>query len=701
MANILSSREKKIIVSILNSASGITLQEISEEIGVSRRTVLREMSSIYTWFEKQGYQVERQSSKGLYLKINESERLDLLRELNEERIIHHYSKKERTLYIITELLQSKEPLKLSYFSLVLEVSEASISSDLNSVDEWLTKFSLELSRKQGYGIEVLGRERDKRRALVNIIYETLDSGQLRDAVQRQLGMDEKVKVTSKIRLNLLNMIDIDTITIIENAISKAEKEIGFKFTESSYTALAVHLALACKRIVNGETITIRNEIMDELQTYDEFQVASRLIEALKRELNIMIPNDEIAYVTLHLKGARYKNGMYDTSILKFNETIISNYELTLIVNKMIKIASNETGYHLKTAENLLIGLIDHLRPVISRVQLNLDIRNPLLEKIKTEYPIIFEAAIKASKVLEEELNFTLPESEIGYIAMHIGSAIENIKNSSTNNTDKFNVVVTCISGIGTSKMLAARLKKEFKNINIIEVFASTNIKDEWLIRHEIDIILSTVHHTNDVVPVLTVNPLLLDQDIKKVTQKLSTLTILRHKNIEKDEQDFYDRLLLVRAYSHAILEVIDNIKIISNLKCTTYEDFIDSISNTFTEHGDLLKQDILDREKISKIIFEDEHVKFLHARTTTVDKLYVGIFRNRTMIQEGQHHYDTALVLVAPKNVEKHKLEILGEISAKVVSEENFLRDLRHETEQGLYIKVQSFLQIFFEKKFK
>lgn len=698
---ILSSREKKIITAILSSSSGITLQEISEEIGVSRRTVLREMKSVYKWFDRHNFSIERQSSKGLSLNISEEQKTQLRSELSDERIMHHYNKKERTLYIVTELLQSKDALKLSYFSAVLDVSEASISSDLNQVEEWLKDYNLVLNRKQGYGIEVIGSERDKRRALVKIIYEMLDSTQLLDAVQRKIGMNDRVKITSRIRLNLLNMIDVETIKIIEKAILKAEKEIGFKFAESSYTALAVHLALACKRIINGETIEVKAEVMAELRTYKEFNISTRLIKSLERELNLAIPEDEIAYVTLHLRGARYKSGILDTSILKFNEIVISNYKLTQIVNKMIKIASKETGYKLKDVESLLIGLIDHLRPVISRIQMNLDIRNPLLEKIKTEYKDIYEVAKLCTKVLEDELQVNLPDSEVGYIAIHIGSAIEQIKNNSTSDNHIYNVVVTCISGIGTSKMLAERIKKEFNNINIVEVLQSTSIKNEFLIRNEVDLILSTVHHTNDIVPVLSVNPLLLENDIKKVNQKLNSLTVLSKNKVQFKEEDFYDMLLLVREYSAAILDVIDNMIIKSNLKCETYHDLIQAVAESISDSPKVLYSEILEREKISKIVFNEDYVTFLHTRSETVDHLYVGIYRNKTIIKDGSNRYDTALVLVAPKNIEKFKLEILGEISAKVVSEDNFLRDLRHDTEAQLYKKIQQFLKQFYNKKFR
>lgn len=698
MNSILSSREKKIILAIIRSPQGITIQEISNEVGVSRRTILREMSSVYKWFEKRDFIVERSSAKGLSLQISELDKNELLKELNEEQIIHYYNKKERNLYIITELLQSKETLKLSYFSKVLDVSEATISTDLNRVEEWLKEYDLSLERKQGYGVTVLGREKNKRRALVSIMYEMLDGNQLRSAIKQHLGIDEnQVKITSKVRINLLNLIDIQTINLIEKAIKNSEKDMGFKFAESSYTALAVHLALAVKRIQNNENINISNEVLADLEPSEEFIVASRLISYLEKELDISIPQDEVAYVTLHLKGARYKNGIYDSNFIKFNEKIISNYELTSIINRMIHVASVETGFDLKNADSLLVGLVDHLRPAINRIQLNLDIRNPLLDKIKEDYLDIYNVSELACQELSESLGIKLPESEIGFIAMHIGSAIEQLKRDSDKYISKYNVVVTCISGIGTSKMLAERLKKEFSNLNIVEVFASTNVNNSWLKRNEVDLILSTVHFDNDQVPVLTVNPLLLEKDIKKINQKLKSIQLVTKEKVEVEE-DFYDHLLHIKLYSESIIELLDNLIIETGNLFDDYNSMLDHVTKKLTPNHPLLKQDLLRREGIGKINFTDDRVSFLHTRTDAVKKIIVGIFRNNEYIYDNEFKYDTVLVIVAPKTLTKHKLDVIGEISSLVVTDDLFLNDLRKMSESKLYKKIQLSMKKFFNK---
>ena len=56
------------------------------------------------------------------------------------------------------------------------------------------------------------------------------------------------------------------------------------------------------------------------------------------------------------------------------------------------------------------------------MELHLENKNPLLNTIKTNYPLPFEIS---KTILSQSSNIvTFPEDDIGYIALHIGAAIE-------------------------------------------------------------------------------------------------------------------------------------------------------------------------------------------------------------------------------------------------------------------------------------
>ena len=88
-----------------------------------------------------------------------------------------------------------------------------------------------------------------------------------------------------------------------------------------------------------------------------------------------------------------------------------------VAENIIKYAENKLG--IKLNENIYLTLTDHISFAISRAEKNLEIKNAMLWDIKRLHKVEFEIGIHALKIIEENLNFELPEDEAASIAMHI------------------------------------------------------------------------------------------------------------------------------------------------------------------------------------------------------------------------------------------------------------------------------------------
>lgn len=91
--------------------------------------------------------------------------------------------------------------------------------------------------------------------------------------------------------------------------------------------------------------------------------------------------------------------------------------------------SEDLGEELN--ENIHIGLIDHVHLAVKRIRENEQIENPFLVEIKTLYKKEFKLALKLAEKINESLKVSLPEGEIGLIALHIHSSRNNGKLSTT------------------------------------------------------------------------------------------------------------------------------------------------------------------------------------------------------------------------------------------------------------------------------
>lgn len=76
-------------------------------------------------------------------------------------------------------------------------------------------------------------------------------------------------------------------------------------------------------------------------------------------------------------------------------------------------------------KNVLFPMADHLEFAVKRIQNHEQISNPLTDDIRVLFHSEFKAAECVRPILQEKLGITITDDEIGYIALHIHSAIQD------------------------------------------------------------------------------------------------------------------------------------------------------------------------------------------------------------------------------------------------------------------------------------
>lgn len=99
----------------------------------------------------------------------------------------------------------------------------------------------------------------------------------------------------------------------------------------------------------------------------------------------------------------------------------------------------------KIDKNILCPLADHIAFAVKRIRNNEEISNPLTQDIKALFSEEYKVASKGKQILKEMENIEISEDEVGYIALHIHSAIKNEKISQAMQTAM--LVRECISSI--------------------------------------------------------------------------------------------------------------------------------------------------------------------------------------------------------------------------------------------------------------
>lgn len=531
-------RLKSIIKILLERKEPVTTNEIARLLHVSNKTVRNDLLSLQDMVEREGLRLNKKPGVGTEIEGPEENKLQLLQSIKENlNYIEPYSPEGRHNYILKRLFMRGGSVTSQELADELYVCVATIHKDLEQIEDWLQKFNLQMMKKRNYGVEIVGKEADYRKAISSLISQTKEVEEL----QELLHAEYKGRIDYHSMVQLKSLLNID-YRKLEELLNQLENKLKFRFSQEAYITLIIHIAITMKRIQEEKDIILSKEILESIKNTEEFICGKEMGRQMEESFGVIIPESEIGYITLHILGSKMHER--DLGALTFSFEQVGELETAVEIAKSItKVAGDALAMDLSKDQRLLNGLILHLRPTLNRLKYGLTLRNPILEDIKINYPDIFGVAWICSKVFEKYLDVKIPESEIGYIALHLGAAVER-------NRKLIKTLVVCHSGIGTSQLLSARLQRCFKEIEIMGIASSTALNQEIL--ENAELVISTVPLQIDQ-PILMISPLLVQNDIQKIdnfiythsklsgdkgtkTQGVGKEVFLRSKRFENYEQ---------------------------------------------------------------------------------------------------------------------------------------------------------------------
>jgi len=348
--------------------------------------------------------------------------------------------------------------------------------------------------------------------------------------------------------------------------------------------------------------------------------------------------------------------------------------------------------------------VNHLAPTISRLKMNMDIRNPLLEEIRTHYPELMILTQKCVAEVEKEVGKPLPEAEIAYIAMHLGAALSD--------SEKFlnavhRVVVACPTGMGTSRLLASRLRATFQNIKIVDEVPILELNSEYIAAKDFDFIISTVPIARADRPVVVVSAALIDSDRKKIDAEISR----QNKNFLGSAEEieprppFLEGLSKITAYGQAIIALMKNYFFVRE-KITNINDacaLAGKIAGKNAKNRAEIAESLLLREDQGSTLIVGRHMILLHCKSAAVKAPAFGILQlgEGFTYPEGGEVVRTAIVLLAPLNSDEFTLETIGNIASVLLDRWGFIEILHEGDNLEIRREVLKIFEDFYKNKLK
>lgn len=633
----------------LEDGQTISTKEMASRIKVSRRTLFRELETVRLILDQ--YNLSLVTRPGLALQGDSSL---IARDLDGRQAPEALDRDERQDMLLYELLRSEEKEKLVVYAARFQVSEATISHDLEDLQKRLKQWDLKLS-KDG---TVSGSEESRRQAMASLLrdgveYKTVDYLDP-DTVLEQIFSGSAI-------FSLLNQ---DILRRVLDLFSSQREELGLsRFEQNSYIGLVIHLVIALDRIQSGESSGDTIEGLPDLE--ESRQNAAKIAALMEEEFELTFPASEIDAIALHLRGAKV-NASNAEGILDHDQN-----EILELARLFVESFPASDAAQLSTDPQFIQGLLSHLEPTVIRLKKGLPIYNPLLKSLKEQYGELFEKTRQAARPIEQSLGVILSDEEIGFLTMHVGACFER---SGYQYRRKVRTAVVCASGIGVSALLCARLKTAFASQMELENLSLMQAKS----RSDLEFFITTFRPGTLPAPFIQVSPMLPVSDLKKIQEQLALLqsqpapSSMVQTAMDEDLQKLEEAIQAVR-------RLISRIPIVHSASQKA-EELIHEAAGILEGDQKQLEADLLQREQLGPVVDQQEGFGLFHARSTGTQKPQAVVL----VPQQGTFNGSLRVILVTilPEDHTKAMQEVLSELNVALAVDEQFRHTMLNGSDQ-------------------
>ncbi|MEG0330629.1 MAG: BglG family transcription antiterminator [Bacilli bacterium] len=623
-----NNRMNAFIKLLINSIGFVKSEEICNELSIGARTLRNDIREYKKILIENGLQIISKNGVGYQIQIIDEVKYHtfiarlLKEEENAQRLLPVYPE-DRVNYLLKLFLNCEGYVKLDDIAEDIFISRSTLQNDVKEVKNRLHFFHLELISKPGYGMKVEGNEIHKRSCISQYFFHTDSMDEL---FMKRNQMDEK---QSKIGELLFDTLD----------------ESDFRLTDIGFQNLIIHISISLLRI--NESIFDDTVNYDDINNSKEYEIAKSLVKRINKEFHVTLKEIEICYIAIHLMGKK---------TLQYHRGYSITKEIELLLEQIFIEVEKIYDYDFTKDFELYTVLALHFQPMLNRLKYGLNIQNPLLNQIKLENHVAFEMSVISADVIENQTNYVLAESEIGYLALHFALAIDRAQKACYT---KKNVIIVCASGAGSSQILAYKIKQRFHDyidqIKVIELYKLDSIS-----LSEYDFILSTIPIPFATrIPTIQVQYFLNGNDMVHLSDIFTKNSNCNDNFIDKY---FKEKLFFTNIKKSTREEVIHELIIQTTLVEKLPDDFEDSV---------------IERELYAATEFGNL-VAMPHAMKTMCDETFVSVCILEKPIKWNKQYVQYVFLMCIAKN-NKESLSLFHETISSLVMDQEALYELGNE----------------------
>ena len=652
-----NEREKFILQILLkNIGEALSIKEIAKATKIKERTLYREIKNLEDSLQRLGIELVKEKSRYI-LKGNVSSLDSSLFETNFED--YAYSTETRLTLILCFLILN-EDTSIKDISEKLMLSYNTVASTITTIEKILFDYKLTLIRKKGQGIEIEGKEVDRRVLLISLLCNEISDEEF------FTRLNNSDILSSNPFIKFLNF-DLIKKVFYENKYL----DVFNLYTDSSIKKILISLNVVFLRI------SYTTEIKENF-TAQEYNSIISLLNASKEIVDFDITEDIIQFLIKILKTCRLIE-----QLSYFNDKY--SYTLVYKINLLIKYVSEKMNVDFTQDTNLSSGLIAHVESAIKRHQMNLTEENDeLLEFVLKNYNELYLIIKSELLVVFDEINFN--STELSYIVIHFASSFEQIYRKNF-----IRALVICASGIGSSKILGSQIRKNIPEIKNLEYTIPSKVTKSLV--NNYDVVISTIELEQDI-DYLLIPTILKEKDISLIQERILASRSFKRNDFVKSENSFnIDKLgsacqIILKNTEYIVAdntknneEILDNIFENSALVINNKEEIVDSL---------------LDRHNKSSVVIPNTDIALFHTLDKELAEPFIIIcsLNNVLAMKDAmgeEQRVGYFIIMVSPN--EQEYTELLSQISIAILDDKIFGEALTSKNKNFILTKVELILK--------
>lgn len=599
--------------------------DLSKRLHVSKRSIINYINDINHLYDNLIL-----TSKLGYMIQNRVKLKSILEEALNNTIPQNQKQREKVIF--KKFLLDTNEYNLNLLSEELSITLSTLNKELYLIKKKFSSFNLSLKiRNEIASLE--GSERDKKYMISQMILDESKDGLL----------------SKNLIQTYLPTINIDRI---DEIVSNNLQEHQIVMDEFSRKNFILHLAIMISRkafYLDKSEIETHAKIVISPKLYE---IIEQITQEIDKEFKVhFTENDQ--YDLLLLIMTRIKSNFFD-DLTDVQVNSLFGDTLDKIVN-LIQRKVYDTYFFSLDKSEFKLRLSLHLKNMFIRIENSISLRNPQLDKIKNEYPFIYDISVFIADLILKETQVHLSEDEIAYIAMHIGVEIEEQKSL----LNRINVLILNPFPLIQQDSFRSKLASSFNDQLNIEGF----ITDPSDINKyaNIDLVISTTKINQSIVlPWVEVSDYLTLDDTLLIKKKFDEIINQRVQNnfIEKLNILFDRRCFWV------------------NKPFFTDKETIEYMSDFLFEYGFVYqdyKEKLFDREAISSSSFKN--IAIPHPLEMDAKESIIAVLINHNPIQWGSNEVNLIFML-AINDIDRILFKDIFEYITRIVSDEDNLQKL-------------------------